>query len=93
MPALKARLARAQAIRAFASRELALPDNRSYTNYADLGRPFVLWNVFAAPELSLDPAAVVLPGRRMRRLPRLFRRSRRARRSRAARRRTATTST
>ncbi len=52
-PALRERLARAQAIRAFASRELALPDNRSYTSYADLGRPFVLWNVFAAPELSL----------------------------------------
>ena len=52
-PVLKARLVRTQAIRAFASRELALPDNRSYTSYADLGRPFVLWNVFAAPELSL----------------------------------------
>jgi len=52
-PALRDRLARLQAIRVFASRELALPDNRSYTSYADLGRPFVLWNVFAAPELSL----------------------------------------
>jgi predicted aminopeptidase len=53
--ALKTRLLRAQAIRAFATRELALPDNRSYTSYADLGRPYVLWNVFAAPELSLSP--------------------------------------
>ena len=52
-PALKARLARARAIREFATRELALPDNRSYTTYADLGRPFVVWNVFAAPGLSL----------------------------------------
>jgi predicted aminopeptidase len=52
-PALKARLVLAQAIRAFASRELALPDNRSFTSYADLGRPYVIWNVFAAPELSL----------------------------------------
>ena len=51
--ALKARLVRAQEIRAFASRELGLPDNRTFTNYADLGRPYVLWNVFAAPELSL----------------------------------------
>ncbi len=49
---LKARLAAAQAAREFASRELALPDNRSYRNYADLARPFVVWNVFAAPELS-----------------------------------------
>jgi predicted aminopeptidase len=51
--ALKSRLERVQAIRAFASRELALPDNASYTRYAELGRPYVVWNVFAAPELSL----------------------------------------
>jgi predicted aminopeptidase len=50
---LKDRLTRIQAIRAFASHELGLPDNRSYTRYSDLGRPFVVWNVFAAPELSL----------------------------------------
>ena len=60
-PALKDRLERAQAIRAFASRELALPDNRSYTSYADLGRPYVLWNVFAAPELSLTPRQWCFP--------------------------------
>ena len=54
-PALKAKLARIQDMRAFASRELALPDNQSYTRYADLGRAFVVWNVFAAPELSLSP--------------------------------------
>jgi predicted aminopeptidase len=60
-PALKARLARAQAIRQFATRELALPDNRSYTSYADLGRPFVVWNVFAAPELSLAPRQWCFP--------------------------------
>lgn len=50
---LKQRLERARAIRAFASSELGLPDNRSYTAYADLKRPAVVWNVFAAPELSL----------------------------------------
>ena len=60
-PALKARLVRTQAIRAFASRELALPDNRSYTNYADLGRPYAVWNVFAAPELSLSPRQWCFP--------------------------------
>ncbi len=51
---LKQRLQRAERIRAFASSELALPDNRSYRSYADLQRPFVVWNVFAAPELSLE---------------------------------------
>ena len=60
-PALKARLARVKTIRAFASRELALPDNGSYTRYADLGRPFVVWNVFAAPELSLTPRQWCFP--------------------------------
>ncbi len=50
---LRAQLEKARAMRAFAARELALPDNRSYTAYADLKRPAVVWNVFAVPELSL----------------------------------------
>jgi predicted aminopeptidase len=50
---LKGRLQRAQEIRAFASKELALPSNASYTRYSDIGRPFVTWSVFAAPPLSL----------------------------------------
>ena len=52
---LRARLARVLAIREFASRDLALPDNGSYRSYADLGRPFAVWNVFAAPEFSVHP--------------------------------------
>jgi predicted aminopeptidase len=59
--ALKTRLARAQEIRDFAVRELGLPDNGSYRGYADLGRPFVVWNVFAAPELSLEPVKSCFP--------------------------------
>jgi predicted aminopeptidase len=51
---LKVRLATVHAIREFASRELGLPDNNSYRSYADVGRPYVVWNVFAAPEFSLD---------------------------------------
>jgi len=50
---LRARLERVRAMRRFAARELALPDNSSYTTYADINRPFVVWNVFATPELSL----------------------------------------
>jgi predicted aminopeptidase len=53
--ALKAKLEAVVRIRRFASRELGLPDNGSYKSYADLGRPYVLWNVFATPEFSLDP--------------------------------------
>ena len=54
-PALRHKLERALDARAFASRELGLPDNGSYTTYADLGRPYAVWNVFATPELSLQP--------------------------------------
>ena len=50
---LKARLAMSQRIRRFAVSELKLPDNASYHRYADLRRSAVVWNVVAAPELSL----------------------------------------
>jgi len=54
-PELRQQLERAVVIREFASRELALPNNGSYRFYKDPGRPYVVWNVFAAPELSLEP--------------------------------------
>src|SRR5690242_13625952 len=40
---LATRLVRVREIRKFASQELGLPDNGSYTRYTDLGRQFVLW--------------------------------------------------
>jgi predicted aminopeptidase len=52
-PELRERLLLSQRIRDFAVRELGLPDNASYRRYADLGRPAAVWNVVAAPELSL----------------------------------------
>jgi len=52
---LKARLQSAQAAREFATETLKLPRNRSYTSYADLHRPYATWNVFAAPEFSVEP--------------------------------------
>ncbi len=52
-PDLKSRLALAQRIRRFAVTDLGLPDNPSYTQYADLQRRAVVWNVVAAPEFSL----------------------------------------
>ena len=58
---LKEKLQRVLVIRDFASRELALPDNDSYRRYADLGRPFVVWNVFAAPEFSVTPVQSCFP--------------------------------
>ncbi|MEJ6021915.1 aminopeptidase [Ramlibacter sp. PS4R-6] len=51
---LKERLALSQRIRRFASGELKLPDNPSYSRYADLRRTAVVWNVVAAPKYSLE---------------------------------------
>jgi predicted aminopeptidase len=53
-PSLRTRLEAVAAIREFASRELGLPDNGSYRSYADVGRRYVVWNVVAAPEFSVD---------------------------------------
>lgn len=58
---LRTRLAQAQAAREFASERLGLPRNRSYTSYVELGRPYVSWNVFAAPEFSVDPVTHCFP--------------------------------
>jgi predicted aminopeptidase len=52
-PLLKERLALSQRIRDYAVSELKLPDNASYRRYADLHRNAAVWNVVAAPELSL----------------------------------------
>jgi predicted aminopeptidase len=58
---LKQRLARASVIRQFASSELHLPDNGSYRSFADIKRPFVVWNVFAAEEFSVEPREWCFP--------------------------------
>lgn len=52
-PALRERLLLAQQLRDFAVTALQLPDNASYRRYADLQRPAAVYNVVAAPELSL----------------------------------------
>lgn len=58
---LKLRLSKVKQIRAFAAKELGLPDNGSFKSYTDLKRPFVLWNVVATPELSLRPEQWCFP--------------------------------
>jgi len=60
-PKLRAQLESVTAIRDFASRELGLPDNGSYRKYADIGRAYVVWNVVAAPEFSVDPKKWCFP--------------------------------
>ena len=51
---LKQRLALAKQMREFSVQVLRLPDNPSYRAYADLQRPAAVWNVVAAPPLSLQ---------------------------------------
>ena len=58
---VRERLALAQAAREFAVTELGLPDNGSYTSYVQLDRPAVVYNVFAAPEFSLEPRRWCFP--------------------------------
>lgn len=60
-PRLAARLRQAQGARVFASRQLGLPDNRSYTSYVELRRPYVVWNVFATPRYSVEAVPQCFP--------------------------------
>jgi predicted aminopeptidase len=58
---LARRLRLAQEARQFASTRLGLPDNRSYTTYVDLHRPFVAWNVFVTPPYAVDARPQCFP--------------------------------
>jgi len=58
---LRERLELARVIRDYAVSGLKLPDNASYRSYADLGRPYAVWNVVAAPEFSLEPQQSCFP--------------------------------
>ena len=60
-PQLRTRLTQVRAAREFASTELGLPDNDSYRSYADIGRAYVVWNVVAAPQFSLEPKRWCFP--------------------------------
>src|SRR4051812_19564162 len=52
---LRQRLELLQSLRGFAASDLHLPVDGHYRKYVDLHRPFVVWNVEAAPEFSLEP--------------------------------------
>ena len=58
---VKQRLAAVGDIRRFAVERLQLPDNDSYTSYVDLDRSYVVWNVIAAEEFSVDPMRWCFP--------------------------------
>jgi predicted aminopeptidase len=58
---LRKRLEYVSSARVFASNALGLPDNDSYRSYADLERPYVVWNVFATDEFSVEPRRWCFP--------------------------------
>lgn len=60
-PQVRATLARIETMRRFAVDELLLPSNDSYTSYVALDRPYVVWNVVATQEFSIDPERWCFP--------------------------------
>ena len=54
-PELIERLSIVAEARQYSIDVLGLPDNDSYRGYADLERDYVVWNIVAVPEFSLQP--------------------------------------
>lgn len=59
--ALRQKLRLAESLRKFASTQLGLPDNGSYTSYVQLHRPYVSWNVLATRPFSLQAITWCFP--------------------------------
>ncbi len=53
--ALRGKLELVEDLRWFAANQLKLPVDGQYQKYVDVHRPYVVWNVEAAPEFSLEP--------------------------------------
>lgn len=49
------------AIRRYATENLGLPDNDSYTSYVELGRKYAVWSVVATPPYSMKPKEWCFP--------------------------------
>jgi len=60
-PQLASQLQLLTEARQFSIDELHLPDNDSYRSYADLERDYVVWNIVAAPEFSLQARSWCYP--------------------------------
>lgn len=59
--AVRDKLRLALEVRAFAETELGLPVGDAYASYADIGRDFVVYNVFVAPEFSVELESYCFP--------------------------------
>ncbi len=60
-PEVRRKLQAVQRMREFAVERMALPQSESFTSYADLERSYVLWSVYATPELSLETRSWCYP--------------------------------
>ncbi len=58
---LRTRLELILAMREFARDQLQLPVGKSYSSFVELDRPYVAWNVVAAPALSVEPETWCFP--------------------------------
>ena len=58
---LRKKLIFIQSVRDFAAKELHLPLNDNYLSYVALDRPYVVWNVIAAPQFSMTPKTWCFP--------------------------------
>jgi predicted aminopeptidase len=58
---LRKKLIFIQGVRDFAAKELHLPVDDHYLSYVALNRPYVVWNVFAAPQFSMTPKTWCFP--------------------------------
>jgi predicted aminopeptidase len=58
---IRKRLTHIIKVRQFAETELKLPVKNNYRTYVELDRPYVVWNVFAAPEFSMAPKTWCYP--------------------------------
>lgn len=60
-PTLKHKLQLILDAREFATRQLALKVEDAYSEYADLKRPYVVWNIVATSEFSTNPKEFCFP--------------------------------
>ena len=60
-PELKAQLTKILELRVFAGSSLYLPWEDQYDTYVQLDSDYAVWNIFAAPELSLEPRTWCYP--------------------------------
>ncbi len=58
---LKQRLGLILELREFAQSELHLPADGHYLSFVEIEQPYVLWNVYAAPEFSFEPKTWCYP--------------------------------